>query len=412
MASRGDVVVITINYRLGTLGFLALDDGITNGNYGLVDQITALDWIAQNIRNFGGDPDRITVFGQSAGASLIRALLASPMVTGKLSAAIMQSNLGGSLYAESYSKYYYVPAEVEAAANPILAATKCSGSSSPLHCLRHYDAFELTNLDTVARYIVVDGTYVTNNHLALDGSGPAAHVPVLTGTVFDDAVIFLPNPGADNLTRSLANAGFNASSIIRSSQFPLPDRGNPALAVYQTTMRVGTDAMFRCSNQATAAAASQHKVFPSLWYYEFNRTYSDYPDHPQCLPPATAAHPYGDPEAAYSKCHSGDLVYVFGNIVFQNLPIRDEYDIPFSQYVLDSWTSFARTHDPNPDLAYLEAREYTNTSEAVRKAGTWKPVQKGGGGLTKRLLQRESVDLPFGEVEQCRVLGLPLDYYA
>lgn len=76
LVSRGDVVVVTINYRLGTLGFLALGDGHP-GNYGLADQITALEWVQQHIKTFGGDPNRVTVAGQSAGAASVRALLVS-----------------------------------------------------------------------------------------------------------------------------------------------------------------------------------------------------------------------------------------------------------------------------------------------------------------------------------------------
>jgi carboxylesterase type B len=64
IVSRGDVLLVSINYRLATLGFLALDDGVTNGNYGLADQITALDWVRAHIADFGGDPDKITIFGQ------------------------------------------------------------------------------------------------------------------------------------------------------------------------------------------------------------------------------------------------------------------------------------------------------------------------------------------------------------
>jgi carboxylesterase type B len=68
VASRGHVVEVAINYRLSTLGFLALDDGVTMGNYGLADCTTALKYVRQHIKDFGGDPERITIFGQSAGA--------------------------------------------------------------------------------------------------------------------------------------------------------------------------------------------------------------------------------------------------------------------------------------------------------------------------------------------------------
>jgi carboxylesterase type B len=151
LASRGDVVAVTINYRLTTLGFLALDDGVPNGNYGLADQIVALDWVRANIHDFGGDPDRITVMGQSAGASSVRALLGSPQSIGKFAAAIPQSNVGGSNMASVMSTYYTIPEEVSEAGNPILAATGCINATSHLDCLRSYDAQALAELSTIAK---------------------------------------------------------------------------------------------------------------------------------------------------------------------------------------------------------------------------------------------------------------------
>jgi carboxylesterase type B len=154
LASRGDVVVVTINYRLTTLGFLALNDGITNGNYGFADQIVALDWVRANIHDFGGNPDRITVMGQSAGASSVRALLASPKSIGKFAAALPQSNVGGSNIESVMSRYYTIQEEVSIAANPILVATGCINATSHIDCLRAYDAQALAELSTVARYVL------------------------------------------------------------------------------------------------------------------------------------------------------------------------------------------------------------------------------------------------------------------
>jgi carboxylesterase type B len=95
LASRGDVVVVTINYRLGPLGFLTLADNSTNGNYGLADQTVALNWVHKLISSFGGDPQRITIFGQSAGASSVKYMLGSPKAVGKFAAAMAFSNIGG-----------------------------------------------------------------------------------------------------------------------------------------------------------------------------------------------------------------------------------------------------------------------------------------------------------------------------
>ncbi len=155
-ASRGDVVLVTINYRLSTLGFLALDDGKTNGNFGLADQIAALDWVRAHVAAFGGDKERITIFGQSAGAASVRALMGSPKAIGKYAAAIPMSNLAGANYATTYSLYYTIPQEVELVANPILSAVGCSGASDILACLRAVDPHTLVNLSTVARCVLAD----------------------------------------------------------------------------------------------------------------------------------------------------------------------------------------------------------------------------------------------------------------
>lgn len=101
--AQRNVILVTINYRLGLLGFAAHpalsreNERSISGNYGLQDQIAALDWVRDNIRQFGGDPDNITIFGQSAGAMSVRCLVASPLAKGKIKRAIIQS--GGGLSA-------------------------------------------------------------------------------------------------------------------------------------------------------------------------------------------------------------------------------------------------------------------------------------------------------------------------
>jgi carboxylesterase type B len=150
LASRGDVVVVTINYRLGTLGFLALDDGKTKGNYGLADKITALDWVRRNIEDFGGDPNKITIFGQSAGAGSVWALLASPKARGKFAGAIMRSNLGG-VTGTTYSRYCTIEQEMEVAGNAIPSEKNCTHAASQLECLRAVSARTISALRDTAR---------------------------------------------------------------------------------------------------------------------------------------------------------------------------------------------------------------------------------------------------------------------
>ena len=407
IVSRGDMVLVAINYRLSTLGFLALKDGKTNGNYGLADQITALDWIRANIRSLGGDPDRITIFGQSAGAGSVRALIASPKAAGKFSGAIMLSNLGGIQYGTTYSRYYTIDEEVEVAANSILAATNCTAAASQVDCLRAVPATTLTQLGG-ARYVVVDGTYITSPQLEL--TGPRIPIRLMMGITQHDGAPFISFPKTSNATEYLNSAGL---PIPSPDLFPIVSTGNSTLDLYTTASRLATDGVFRCVDQATAYSGLEHGRFDKIYYYEFDRTYQmkEWPGTDVCSAPVSKAFPNGDPSKPYLKCHSGELFYVFGNLHRQGLPMRDAGDLPFEQFVLDSFAAFIRTGDPNPDRGYLEAKGYEETLAMVKRAGKWVPAtKKGGMGL--RVLDWPKVKMSgFREAEQCEALGLGLKYF-
>jgi carboxylesterase type B len=408
LASRGDVVVVAINYRLLALGFLALKDGVTNGNFGLADQITALDWVRAHIRNFGGDPDRITIFGQSAGAGSVRALIASPKAAGKFSGAILLSNLGGLNYGTTYSRYYTIDEQVKVAANPFLAAANCTDAPSQVDCLRALPAHTLTQLGDV-RYLVVDGTYLTSPELPL--TGPRLPIRLMMGITRDDGAPFISFPTTTNQTEYLAARGFSLPPETLSL-FPLPNTGNATLDLFNSSSRIATDGIFRCIDQATAFAGLSSRRFESVYYYEFDRTYQTggWPALNVCEAPRTASHPHGDPSKPYLRCHSGELYYVFGTLARQGRPVRDDGDLPFEQFVLDTFAAFIRTGDPNPDKGYLKARGYTKTLEQVQRAGEWRPS-------TKEKMVLRALDWPrsrsegFRELEQCEALGLGLDYY-
>lgn len=149
------------NTLSGDFGFLVLNETGINGNYGISDQVTALQWVHDNIHNFGGNASQVTIFGQSAGAGSVRALLGSPPAEGLFSAAILQSDLGIS----SYSYYLSREQEIASQTIPILNATGClSGNGAEeLACLRSYNASALVALPTVANNIVVDGKYVVEH---------------------------------------------------------------------------------------------------------------------------------------------------------------------------------------------------------------------------------------------------------
>lgn len=406
MVSRGDMVMVAINYRLSTLGFLALKDGKTNGNYGLADQITALDWVRANIQSFGGDPDRITIFGQSAGAGSVRALIASPKAAGKFASAIMLSNLGGINYGTTYSQYYTIDEQVAVAANPILAATNCTNAPSQVDCLRAVPASTLTKLGG-ARYIVVDGTYITSPSLPL--TGPRLPIKLMMGITQHDGAPMISFPQTTNQTAYYTSAGF---PVPPASLFPVVPTGNATLDLYTAGARLATDGIFRCVDQATAFSALEHGRLDQIYYYEFDRTYQTkgWPGTDVCDPPKSAKFPDGDPSKPYLKCHSGELYYVFGNLHRQGLSMRDAGDLPFEQFVLDTFAAFVRTGDPNVDEGYARARGYDATLAMAQRAGRWAPARKGRMQLRVLDWPRASMSA-FREAEQCEALGLGLGYY-
>ena len=156
LTSRGDVVLVTINYRLSTLGFLTLNDGVTNGNFGIADQIAALDWVRTHIGAFGGDKNRIMIFGQSAGAGSVRALTASPQAIGKFAAAVPMSNLAGINFAASYSFYFSIPENLALVTDPLLATVGCNDTTpaEQLACLRAVDAQTLVTVSTASKFVI------------------------------------------------------------------------------------------------------------------------------------------------------------------------------------------------------------------------------------------------------------------
>ncbi|KAJ7280629.1 cholinesterase [Mycena rebaudengoi] len=420
LASRGDVVVVTINYRLGALGFFALDDGVTNGNYGLVDQIIALQWVQTHIAAFGGDPSRVTIFGQSAGAASVRALLGSPPAFGLFTGAIAQSNLAGFAYASTYSEYFTIEQEMEVVGSPFIAEVGCENGTSAdvLACLGALPWQTLQTTVNEPRYVVVDGTFITRDRLSVDGKGPIApNVHVIFGWMAGDGVDFInsyPQPTTPQNLSVEQGIGIDpnlTTTILDSDLFPRPSTGNTTLDTFNVTARIATDGEFVCLDQATAHSAVLHNVFESMWTYQFERSYNLVGFEPilgVCVPPPTPARPFGNPALPYFQCHSGDLYYTFGTLGQLSLPFRDEHDLPFEQLTVDAWTAFARTFNPNPDKAFLAARGYAGTAAALEEWGLWEDVESQA---PVRVLAWPSRGSRWLEQEQCDVMGFPLDYY-
>lgn len=425
LASREDLVVVTINYRLSTLGFLAVPGTTVTGNYGIEDQITALQWTIDNIAYFGGDPNRITIIGESAGAGSVRTLLGSPKAVGMYQGAVAMSNLGGGQdlglsmnYGTTYSLYYSIAESYNVSGKSIINATNCTSESldQSVSCLRAFNATTLVNLATVARYVVQDNIYVNTSELnVITPYNGTAHVPIIFGNVANDGASFStypPNPIAEgNLTGAL-QVGLDisasaAQSIIDSGLFPYENTtGNYTYDAFNVTQRVATDNTFRCIDQATVYAGATTGVFPATYYYQFERAIDGY--NPNNLPgaPVEPGFPNGDPELPYFKLHGADMEWVFGNFYE---PLRDDNDLYSVQLVSGYFAEFVRSGQPNPDVGYLKVRGYNATLEAVEKYGEWNEVASDAGPVHR--LNYPSYSTGFIDVPQCAWLNYSISYY-
>lgn len=295
LAKRG-VVVVTINYRLGVFGFFAYP-GLTaesahhaSGNYGLMDQIAALRWVRRNIAAFGGDPARVTVWGQSAGAMSVGVLLVSERAHGLFSAAIANSGIG----------YTSLPmpslAEAEAAGMKLAESHHVRG----LKALRELPAAELATWTRYGMGPIVDGWVLSKSEQTLLKEGAGSDVPVLVGNVANDGLLSLP--------RLQTLEAWRAYSTSTYGRFA---------AEYRTLYPAGEAAEIRDS--LLAAARDRERVSLYLWaklrqtrarapiYTYFFTRGVPWPQHPE-----------------FGAFHSGDLPYFFDNLVVLDRPWTEE----------------------------------------------------------------------------------------
>ncbi|KAJ9626287.1 hypothetical protein H2203_003919 [Taxawa tesnikishii (nom. ined.)] len=402
LASREDIVVVEVNYRLTTLGFLAVPGTNVTGNYGISDQVTGLDWVIANIAAFGGDPNQITINGESAGAGSVRTLLGSPKAIGKFRGSIAMSNLGGGVdlglggdYGTTYSSYLTIQQSYDRS-KQLFQEAGCNQTSveDQIACLKTVPAQTIVNLPAVARYVVQDGVYVNTEDLDVyNNNGSAAHVNTIWGTTHDDGASFSTYPKTpvtselQGLQQGLGISAAYAQQIIDSGLFPLYNTGNITLDAFNVTARVATDKTFRCIDQATVYAGVKNKAFKTSYYYQMQRTSGGY--DPNNLGPALTG---ANPEAPYFRLHGSDMPWVF---VRKPLPLRDANDLVSVQLESGYFASFVKSGNPNPDSKYLQVRGYTNTTSA--------------GPM--KLLDFVSVTSTFQDLPQCAFLNYSINYY-
>ena len=340
LATRGDVVVVTVNYRLGIFGFFGYPGLTGSGTYGIQDQQAALRWVQRNARAFGGDPRNVTAAGESAGGMSVCAQLTSPTAAGLFAKAIMQSGSCAFNWAQS-SQYPGQAADspwinqrtVQSTGKEWATTNKsklnCKPGQSMLTCLRAADPAVLVEDTLQFTQPTYGGTAVLPVSPAKAMAAGWFHrVPMLSGNNHDEATPWLAAFNGGVLTD--ADYPRLVTDMVGPEQAALVLREYP-LAQYESAAAawatVTTDRIWSCTQVHNDKQAAR-KV--PVYAYEFADKHS-----PLAQPGQGAA-------------HAVELPYLFslGGYDFPMSPAQQR----LSEHMIDYWTAFARSGDPNgPD---------------------------------------------------------------
>jgi para-nitrobenzyl esterase len=328
LAERTGSVVATIDYRVGALGFLALPALAREvgrdaaPSFGLLDQQAALRWVQRNVRAFGGDPSRVTIFGESAGAWSVCAHMTMPGSRGLFARAIMESGACAD-------PLYFGAREAEAQGAALATALGCGADD--LACLRGKSAEAVVRALPSKRGMVVppgvwwgpviDGTDLPEVPLVAIRAGRAADVPLLLGWNRDEGVLHtarLDDVTAGDVASFVRDSFGDAAAFAVALRYRRPTPKDALTDVI-------TDGAFACESRRAARALAARGA--PVFLYELTHAL----DHPR-------AHPLG-------ATHSVELWFVFGN-TDGGIGLSDD-EVPLSHVVMDAWGRFARSGDPS-----------------------------------------------------------------
>ncbi|XP_028271691.1 neuroligin-3a isoform X6 [Parambassis ranga] len=348
LASYGNVIVITLNYRVGVLGFLSTGDQAAKGNYGLLDQIQALRWISENIGFFGGDSNRITVFGSGIGASCVSLLTLSHHSEGLFHRAIIQSGSALSSWAVNYQPVKYTRLLAEKVGCNVL------DTSDMVDCLRKKSSRELVEQDIQpARYHVafgpvIDGDVIPDDPEILMEQGEFLNYDIMLGVNQGEGLRFVENVVDSEDGVSGNDFDFSVSDFV-DSLYGYPegkdtlretikfmytdwaDRDNPETR-RKTLVALFTDHQWV---EPSVVTADLHARYGSPTYF-----YAFYHHCQSLMKPAWSDAAHGD-----------EVPYVFGIPMIGPTDLFpcnfSKNDVMLSAVVMTYWTNFAKTGDPN-----------------------------------------------------------------
>jgi len=330
LAARGDVVVVSINYRLGAWGFLSLEklggQYAGSANIGLQDQVAALQWVRNNIGAFGGDPGNVTIFGESAGASSVGALLSMPVAKGLFARAILESGFPSKRPVEARERSALLAAEFLKLAGASTPAGLAPKSMPDLLEAQRKLFDPHSDLGTFVPW--VDGTVLKEQPFAVVAEGRGNRVPILIGTTAEEMRYFstaedlgLERKPKDLLMRQLqAAAGPSAQAVLDTYQRLYPNWG-------EMVVQISSDVVMRLPSILLAEKASAFQpVYMYLFTYRSNSTYKN-----------------------FGSAHAMEVPFVFGLVDRPEVIVftgRDPSRYELADAVMDRWIAFARSGDP------------------------------------------------------------------
>lgn len=328
LAKKG-VVLVSIAYRVGQLGFLAhpeLSAETTNrvsGNYGLLDMIAGLQWIQKNIGAFGGDPNQVTIFGESAGGIAVSMLSASPLAKGLFHGAISQS--GGSFGPPRPTTFPGENQKRLADAERSGEAYAKSANVSSISELRKLPPDQLPATRGLGMsWPIIDGWVIPDNQYTLYEAGRFNDTPILVGYNSDEGASFSPpRTPEDYIAGVKGRYGKFADDLIKA--YPAGTNSVP-----KTARDLARDAAFGWHTWIWARL--QSKVGKSKAYYYY---FDQHPDYPADSPNAGRGSPHGQ-----------DVAYVFQHLN-PNSPQTTKSDLEISEAMATYWVNFAKRGDPN-----------------------------------------------------------------
>ena len=353
LAAEG-VIVVTINYRLGPLGFFSTEDATIPGNYGMLDQIAALKWVQANIATFGGDPASVTIFGESAGGASVSFLLYSPLARGLFARAIMESGSASTSRAVPPPRSHVTPKAIAQLTGSILGCPQPPGDDF-LACLQNKSVEKFYNASSKAPYRLGDESsmkwrprvektfgFLPDYPLRLRARGNFAHVDTIKGFNSQEFGSHIDDKDNDGLTRD----EFRDVARDRLRDFPYLDRDvylrriediyleniTDPFEIRQKAIDVATDFTFRLPVIRETQESKKHNQNASSYLYQFNYRPS-YSRIPQWM----------------GVIHANDIQFVFG---FPTRLDRDWHpnhkpaDDVVSGQMRAMWTNFAQTRNP------------------------------------------------------------------